>query len=367
MAGRTSAPVLILGETGVGKEIVAHLIHAASTRRQRPFIAVNCSGIPETLLESELFGHVRGSFTGAFRDKAGLVTRANNGTLFLDELGEMSLRMQASLLRFAESGEMQRVGADAPAIRVNVRLIGATHRDLKAQIASGAFREDLYYRLNTIQIYIPPLRERGDDILLLLDHYTHTAARDHGLTPPTFTPEAREYLMAYPWPGNVRELRNLAESLVVRTLAGHLTPAHLPPMIRAAIANPRGPRRNAPAGEPAPAAVTSGRVQELWDRMAAGEDFWIVVRQAFKARQITRVELAALIDRGLRETRGSYRALLKIFHLQPEEYKRFHGFLRQQQCTPPLAPHRIGGLVARKKVQPTSDQKASLIAQRGPC
>src|SRR5687768_9704556 len=170
-AARTDAKVLVLGETGSGKEVVARLIHEYSARASRAFVAVNCSGIPETLLESELFGHMRGSFTGAYRDKPGLVRQADRGTLFLDELGEMSLRMQATLLRFAETGEIQPVGADSISGRTDVRLIAATNRDLQSRVRDGAFREDLYYRLNVIQIWVPPLRERREDIVLLLEHY----------------------------------------------------------------------------------------------------------------------------------------------------------------------------------------------------
>ena len=173
-AARTSAKVLILGETGVGKDVVARSIHAASHRRHQRFVAINCSGIPESLLETELFGHVRGSFTGAVRDKLGLVQQADRGTLFLDELGEMSLRMQASLLRFLETGEVQQVGAEGSLRKSDVRVIAATNRDLAQQIASGTFREDLYYRLNVIQIDVPPLRDRGDDIMLLFNQFRPT-------------------------------------------------------------------------------------------------------------------------------------------------------------------------------------------------
>ncbi|OFW17234.1 MAG: hypothetical protein A3H29_00220 [Acidobacteria bacterium RIFCSPLOWO2_02_FULL_67_21] len=167
--------MLILGETGVGKEVVARCIHAGSDRRNQSWVAVNCNGIPETLLESELFGHVRGSFTGAFRDKIGLVQQANHGTLFLDEVGEMSQRMQAVLLRFMETGEVQQVGAHSAATYAAVRLIAATNRELYAQVAAGAFRADLYYRLNVILIRVPPLRDRGDDVLLLLLLLLHYA------------------------------------------------------------------------------------------------------------------------------------------------------------------------------------------------
>lgn len=344
-AGRTHAKVLLLGETGVGKEVVARLIHARSRRAVRPFVAVNCSGIPETLLESELFGHMRGSFTGAYRDKVGLVRQAASGTLFLDELGEMSLRMQAVLLRFTETGEIQPVGANTPAARVDARLVTATNRDLRAQVAEGAFREDLYYRLNVIEIRVPPLRARGEDILLLFQHYFDRIAHAHGLRPPELTADAAQVLLAYAWPGNVRELRNVAERLVLRDRGRPLMPEDLPPEIRGAHAagTAIAPSVGADsAGSPAatPDDMTADRVRRLWDRMQAGEDFWTVVHQAFRAHQLTRDDLVALIDRGLRETRGSYRALLKIFHLAPTHYKRFHAFLYQQRCNLPVAPYR---------------------------
>jgi DNA-binding NtrC family response regulator len=341
-AARTHAKVLILGETGVGKEVVAQLIHLQSARANRSFVAVNCSGIPETLLESELFGHTRGSFTGAYRDKAGLVRQADKGTLFLDELGEMSLRMQAVVLRFAETGEIQAVGSEQPGGRADVRLITATNRDLRAQIAAGAFREDLYYRLNVIQISVPPLRDRGRDILLLVDHYLEFAARAHGVGKPTLTAGAEELLLAYAWPGNVRELRNVTERLVLRNKTNALAADDLPPEVRMSPA-PSASVRAAPGAAPGAAdAVPADRVQRLWDRMQAGEDFWSVVREAFRARELTRGELAALVDRGLQETHGSYRALLKVFRLPESDYKRLHAFLYQQQCNLPVAPYRKG-------------------------
>jgi DNA-binding NtrC family response regulator len=196
-AARTHAKVLITGETGAGKEVVARMIHAQGARGRQPFMAVNCSGIPETLLASELFGHARGSFTGAYRDKVGLIRQADRGTLFLDELGEMSLAMQAMLLRFSETGEIQTVGTDAPAGNADVRLITATNRDLRAQIAAGEFREDLYYRLNVIHIRIPPLRERGRDVVLLFRHFLRRASEAHKLPPPDLTTDAEELVLAY--------------------------------------------------------------------------------------------------------------------------------------------------------------------------
>jgi DNA-binding NtrC family response regulator len=355
-AARTDAKVLILGETGVGKEVVARRIHAQGQRRMRAFAAVNCSGIPETLLESELFGHVRGSFTGAFRDKPGIIEQARRGTLFLDELGEMSLRMQAALLRFTETGEIQRIGGDGRSTVSDVRLITATNRDLRARIAAGAFREDLFYRLNVIEIRIPPLRERGGDVLLLIDHYLRHASQVHRVACPELTPEAAAVLAAYRWPGNVRELKNITERLVLNGSQRALTVDDLPSEVlrdsgRSTVPVPHADvdvpgELPAVSQEPAasasdPAVPAAGpAVNALWDRMASGEDFWEVVYRRFKSRELTRATLAALVDRGLHETRGSYRALLRVFNLPPTDYKRFHAFLYQQRCNLPVAPYR---------------------------
>ena len=352
-AARTDAKVLVLGETGAGKEVVARLIHEQSARAARSFVAVNCSGIPETLLESELFGHTRGSFTGAYRDKPGLVRQADRGTLFLDELGEMSLRMQSVLLRFAETGELQTIGVDGVTSRADVRLITATNRDLRERISAGLFREDLYFRLNIIQIRVPPLRERPGDVLLLLNHYLRSASDTHRMSCPELTPGAQELLTAYQWPGNVRELKNLAERLVVRDWTRPLTPDDLPLEIRGmspastgvAILTPRelspNNTRSAERGS-----VVADR---LWERLANGEDFWAVVHQPFKAHELTRDDLAALIHRGLEYTRGSYRALLGVFGLPPTDYKRFHAFLYQQNCNLPVGPYRMARANPRRQ------------------
>jgi two-component system NtrC family response regulator len=338
-AARTHAKVLITGETGVGKEVVARLIHAQSARSRQPFMAVNCSGIPETLLASELFGHARGSFTGAYRDKVGLIRQADRGTLFLDELGEMSLAMQAMLLRFSETGEIQTVGLDSVAGRADVRLITATNRDLRAQISAGEFREDLYYRLNVIHIRIPPLRERGRDVLLLFRHFLRKASEAHRLPPPDLTTEAEQLVLAYPWPGNVRELRNVTERIALRDSNRAIAPGDLPAEIRSgesvSIAV-SGPSPAAPVEQPQP----QGIAQHLWDRLMTGADFWDVVQKPFRAHEVTRAELAALIDRGLQETRGSYRALVRLFNLPASDYKRFHAFLYQQSCNLPVGPYR---------------------------
>ena len=372
-AARSQAKVLILGETGVGKEVVARLIHAGSARRARPFVAVNCSGIPETLLASELFGHARGSFTGAYRDNVGLVRRADKGTLFLDELGEMSLAMQAALLRFTETGEVQPVGADGPTGRTDTRLITATNRDLRERIAEGQFREDLYYRLNVIQIWIPPLRDRGTDVLLLFRHYLTRVSLDHRLPCPELTADAEQVLLGYAWPGNVRELRNVAERLVLREETP-VTADSLPRELRgeAVRASVAVTSDAAPAvAETSPSQVsrirqaeehalrTASTVERLWEMLMAGGDFWSVVQQPFKARELTRSELAALIDRGLQHTRGSYRGLIKTFNLPATDYKRFHAFLYQQNCNLPVGPYRHGTEVRSRRASIQTYQAAS--------
>src|SRR6185295_412946 len=215
---RSDAKVLITGESGVGKEVVARAINMASPRSEQAFVPVNCAGIPETLLESELFGHVKGSFTGAYRDKPGKLETASNGTIFLDEIGEMTLRMQGLLLRFLETGELQKVGAERMAMAPNVRVIAATNRDLRELIVQGQFREDLFYRINVIHLVVPPLRERREDIPLLIEHFLSnltTRGNGHQTIVRDIAPEAVVALSEYSWPGNVRELENVIERLVV--------------------------------------------------------------------------------------------------------------------------------------------------------
>ena len=359
-AARTDAKVLVLGETGSGKEVVARLIHEYSARSSRAFVAVNCSGIPETLLESELFGHTRGSFTGAYRDKPGLVRQADRGTLFLDELGEMSLRMQAVLLRFAETGEIQTIGVDGVTGRTDVRLITATNRNLRERIDAGVFREDLYFRLNIIQIHVPPLRERAEDVMLLLRHYLRKAGETHRLNCPELTPDAERLLTVYAWPGNVRELKNLTERLVVREWDRPIMPDDLPVEMRGTrevVSAPASP--NVGFNQDSASAARrlergSGAADRLWDRLIAGENFWTVVHQPFKAHELTRDDLAALIHRGLEHTRGSYRALLGVFGLPPTDYKRFHAFLYQQNCNLPVGPYRTARASMRRQDRPAS-------------
>jgi DNA-binding NtrC family response regulator len=209
----TDAAVLIRGETGTGKELVASAIHYQSRRRDKLFVAQNCAALTESLLESELFGHVRGSFTGADRTRDGLFQGAHQGTLFLDEIGEMSPAMQSKLLRALQEGEVRKVGA-TQAEKVDVRVIAATNRDLKREVEEGGFREDLYYRLNVVGIRVPPLRERREDIQPLLEHFLVEACEEAGVPPKRITPSALRLLGAYNWPGNIRELQNEVKRLV---------------------------------------------------------------------------------------------------------------------------------------------------------
>jgi two-component system nitrogen regulation response regulator NtrX len=213
----TPARVLISGENGTGKELVARAIHRQSPRHDKPFIEVNCAAIPQELIESELFGHVRGSFTGAVADRAGKFEQAHRGTLFLDEIGDMSLAAQAKVLRVLQDGVVTRIGG-SKTIAVDVRVIAATNKDLPDEITGGRFREDLFYRLNVVPISVPPLRERREDIPLLIQHFLGLLAENEGVTPRSMAPEAVEALQALEWPGNVRELRNTIERLLI--LAG---------------------------------------------------------------------------------------------------------------------------------------------------
>jgi two-component system, NtrC family, nitrogen regulation response regulator NtrX len=214
MAAPTNGRVLIFGENGTGKELVARNIHAMSRRRSGPFVEVNCAAIPEELIESELFGHVRGAFTGALADRRGKFELAHGGTIFLDEIGDMSLKTQAKVLRVLQEQVMEPVGGSTR-IRVDARVLAATNKDLPSEIRSGRFREDLYFRLNVVPIFVPPLRERVEDVPLLADHFMAMLAREYGRRPKTFDPDAVRALQRYPWPGNVRELRNVVERLMI--------------------------------------------------------------------------------------------------------------------------------------------------------
>jgi len=328
---RSDAKILITGESGVGKEVVAQGIHSLSLRAERPFIAVNCAGIPETLLESELFGHVRGSFTGAYRDKPGKLELAHTGTVFLDEIGEMTLRMQGLLLRFLETGELQKVGADGGGRTVDVRVIAATNKDLREMITQGAFREDLFYRLNVIQLEVPPLREHREDIPLLIEYFLRLFTRHNGCSVKAVSPETIGVLTRYSWPGNVRQLVNVVERLVITGREAVASVDDLPAEVR----------QQEGVGFRAQRERRRTVADDLYKRLIdEGESFWSCVYALYMDREITRGTLREVIRKGLEESRGNYRIVARLFNLEPHDYKRFLNFLRKHDCQLPFKEFR---------------------------
>ncbi len=350
---RSDAKVLITGESGTGKEVVARMINTSSARAMQPFVPVNCAGIPETLLESELFGHVKGSFTGAYRDKPGKLEMSDNGTIFLDEIGEMTLRMQGLLLRFLETGEIQKVGAERAANVTNVRVVTATNRNLRDLIGQGLFREDLYYRINVIHIVVPPLRERREDVPLLVEHFLRefTTRPLNGSTNGTasvnagqalafaneyspvkaIAPEALAALCEYSWPGNVRQVENVVERLVVTGRREIVQLDDLSPEIRVPgqlHLRPRRERRRTMADE---------LLRKLRED---GESFWTAVYPLYMNREITRGNVRDLVHKGLEEARGNYKIVLRLFNMESTDYKRFLNFLRKHDCQLPFKEYR---------------------------
>jgi transcriptional regulator with PAS, ATPase and Fis domain len=326
-AAASDGKVLITGESGVGKDLFARRVHARSRRARERFVAVNCAGLTESLLESELFGHVKGSFTGAYRDKPGKLQMAHNGTIFLDEVGEMSLRMQAMLLRFLENGEIQAVGSDARVTRVDVRVIAATNRNLPEMIAAGQFREDLLYRLRVIHLEVPPLRERREDIEPLVAHFMARNGRDMSVADT-----ALQTLVKYRWPGNVRELQNVVEQAVWLAEDNVIALDHLPQMVLASAETVRHVReRRRQTADDLYTAIVSG-----------GYSFWDHIYPLFLSRDITRHDIRELVRRGLANTRGNYRALLKLFGMDAGDYKRFLNFLAAHDCRADFREFRSG-------------------------
>jgi DNA-binding NtrC family response regulator len=344
-AARSDAKVLITGESGVGKELAARTIHAFSARSSGPLVALNSAGVPDTLLESELFGHVRGSFTGAYRDRPGLFELARGGTVLLDEVGEMSLRMQSLLLRFLETGEIQPVGSDRPRTRVDVRVIAMTNRRLVDQMAAKAFREDLYYRLNVIHIIVPPLRDRREDVPALVEQFLRLSVQRYGVEPPEISAEAMACLVEYRWPGNVRELKNVIERCVVRSRNRVIVPADLPPEILGA------PVVATTAGGTVPVAIADATFNRL---IAGDESFWSAVYAPFMARDLTRADLRRIVTLGLERTKGNYRLLLQLFNMSESDYKRFLNFLRKYQCQLPFQSFRV---ISSDKAEPGSEEQ----------
>jgi DNA-binding NtrC family response regulator len=352
-AARSDAKVLLTGESGVGKDIAARVIHQRSARSHRPFVTINCVSVPDSLLEPELFGHVKGSFTGAFRDRIGLLEAAHGGTVFLDEVCEMSPRMQALLLRFLESGEIQRVGSDRTESHIDARVLAATNRDPMELVASKIFREDLYYRLNVIDIRIHPLRERAEDVPLLFNHFLQRSAAARGIVPPAVAPDVMKALVGYEWPGNVRQLKNIAERLIARAEHPIITLADLPPELVGRLRT--SSVATAPPERPA--------IEIMFDRMVNHrESFWSAVYPAFMTRDLTRADLRFIVRRGLQETSGSYKMLVELLNMKPTDYKRFLNFLRKHECHVPFERFRS----ARLRPRATADDEcvASDIVDR---
>jgi transcriptional regulator with PAS, ATPase and Fis domain len=320
------AKVLITGESGVGKDLVARQIHAHSTRASHAFIAVNCAALTETLLETELFGHARGSFTGAHRDKIGKLELAHRGTIFLDEVGEMSVRMQVLLLRFLENGEIQPVGGDMPVTRVDARVIAATNRNLSELVAGGAFREDLLYRLQVAHIHVPPLRHRREDIRPLVEQTLARTGRSVRLSEP-----ALALLESYRWPGNVRELQNVIEQLVWMAGVDEIDVHHLPSTLSTTQQTLPGRERRRQLAD------------DLYSDLVSGNlSFWNQIYEAFLRRDITRHDIRELLRRGLMTTCGNYRALMTLFGMSQTDYKRFLNFLAAHDCRIDARSYRRG-------------------------
>jgi DNA-binding NtrC family response regulator len=329
---KSDAKVLITGESGTGKEVVARAVHFEGPRQHHDFVAVNCAGLPETLLESELFGHVKGSFTGAYRDKPGKLEMAHQGTVFLDEVGEMTLRMQGLLLRFLETGELQKVGSERMGSVVNVRVIAATNRNLRHLIDQGQFREDLFYRLNVIHLRIPPLRDRRADIPALVEHFFEKFSQKRGHTRlVSFAPDAMQVLMEYAWPGNVRELENAIERLLVTAPGDVVTARDLPLELqsqRNLSLRPKHERRRTVA-------------DDLYKRIVEQrESFWTTVYPLYMQREITRGNVRDLVRKGLEDARGNYKVVTRIFNIEPRDYKKFLNFLRKHECQLPFKEYR---------------------------
>jgi transcriptional regulator with GAF, ATPase, and Fis domain len=375
----SDAKVLITGESGTGKELVARAIHQQSARNDRAFVPVNCAGLTETLLESELFGYLKGSFTGAYRDRPGKLEAADKGTIMLDEIGEMTPRMQGLLLRFLETGEVQKVGSDRIDRRVNVRVVAATNRNLSEMVSQGLFREDLFYRINVVHLCVPPLSARKEDIPQLVDHFLarftgrtlppangngngngnghangngnghangngHTNGNGHangdgnghdarGVVPATLAvpPNVLTVLSDYNWPGNVRELENVVERLVVTAKSDTVAIADLPTEIRAYTgAQPKVMRER-----------RKTIADDLYRRVVQeGESFWTAVYPLYMQREITKSNVREVVRRGLNDARGNYKIVARMFNLGADDYKRFLNFLRKHDCQLPFKEFR---------------------------
>ena len=304
-AARVEGSILVSGETGSGKELVARAIHAWSSRGAGRFVAVDCGAVPEELIESELFGHRRGAFTSAVRDKTGLFEEANGGTLFLDEIANTSRRFQAKLLRALQDRQIRRLG-DVIARQLDLRIIAATNCDLRTLVYRGDFREDLFYRLTVFSVQVPPLRKRLDDIPLLVDSMLEGRKQ--------IASNSVRKLQSYSFPGNVRELENIVESAVYTSDGNVIEPHHIV----------------------LPYEVSPAYLEEE----LRVENFWDSVARPFAERRITRGHVEHVVRRGLEQTGGSYRKLVQLFNLPENDYKRFMDFLRRHRCNVDYRPYR---------------------------
>jgi DNA-binding NtrC family response regulator len=267
---RTTSTVLITGESGTGKDLVARAVHVNSLRHEHPFVALNCGGMPETLLESELFGHVRGAFTGADTNKKGLIEVAEHGTIFLDEIGEMNQAMQVKLLRVLQDRRFRRLGG-TDEVQADIRVIAATNQDLQKMVGEGRFREDLYYRINVIHVHLPPLRDRREDVPLLAEHFLAKYTKGLGKPVQGVSHEAHEMLASYAWPGNVRELENVIERAVALEQSPLILPESLPPHLRAGASSLPKTASASAATAPSPGLPD---LTEGFDLEALGEEFY---------------------------------------------------------------------------------------------
>ncbi|MBF0212500.1 MAG: sigma-54-dependent Fis family transcriptional regulator [Magnetococcales bacterium] len=287
LVAATGATVLIQGESGVGKELLARAIHDASPRSKGPFVPVNCAALSESLVESELFGHTKGAFTGALNERAGRIAAAHGGTLFLDEVGDMPLSIQAKMLRFLENGECQPLGQEQPR-KVNVRVVAATNRDLSALVLANRFRQDLFYRLQVVPLMLPPLRERGQDVELLTRAFLAFFSTRHGVSCPVFARGAQEVLRHYSWPGNIRELRNLCERAVIFHPGQSLDETFVQGQLNAQISSGQVSMSNAELLTPALALPNGGISLDTLERD--------MIRAALERTQGNRTHAARLLD-----------------------------------------------------------------------
>jgi transcriptional regulator with GAF, ATPase, and Fis domain len=322
---RSESPVLITGETGTGKELFARALYLLSPRRSREFLSVNCAQYRDSqLISSELFGHKRGSFTGAVNNHEGIFETADGGVVFLDEIGELSAQAQALLLRLFSEGEILPVGANRSR-RVNVRTVMATNRNLKEMVDAGTFRADLYYRLRQLTLRIPPVRERGNDWRLIVEHYVEEAAAVAGAEQKQFSPQALQVLGQHDWPGNVRELRAVAES------SFHLSDGLVigPESFAASLESVARQR------EMSSVPLLGAQPEMVLGRLLAGEGtFWERVHEPFLERDLNRDQVREIVAGGLGRSGGSYKRLLALFGIAQEDYLKFMDFLRHHRLKP---------------------------------